>query len=64
MVKECLSCRLLIFSGGDDVSLESRRDLNGLMQTDSTEADVSSACDGGFTQAWDTVGAGAIPTHV
>ena len=32
--------------------------LCGLMPTDSTEDDDSSTVDGGFTQAWDTVGAG------
>jgi len=39
---------------------ESHRNLNWLMQTDSTEEDeTSSTNDGGLTQAWDTVGAGA-----
>jgi hypothetical protein len=37
---------------------KSRRHLNGLMQTDPTEDGVSPTVDGGFTQAWDTVGAG------
>ena len=64
MVKQALSCRLLIFSVGDDISQNPAETLIRLMQTDSTEADVSSAGEGGFTQAWDTVGAGAIPTHV
>jgi len=34
------------------------------MQTDPTEAGDSSTVDEGFTQAWDTVGAGVLPTHV
>jgi hypothetical protein len=34
------------------------------MQTDPTEADVPSTHDRGFTQAWDTVGAGALDTRV
>jgi hypothetical protein len=38
---------------------ESHRYLLRLMQTDPTEADASSTSDIGFTQAWDTVGAGA-----
>jgi len=32
----------------------------GPMQTDPTEAGVPSTHDRGFTQAWDTVGAGAL----
>jgi len=43
---------------------KSHRNLTGLMQTDPTEEDViASTRDRGFTQAWDTVGAGA-QTHV
>jgi len=37
----------------------------GLMLTDPTETgDFHHPHEEGFTQAWDTVGAGALPTHV
>ena len=48
-------------SGGDDISLNPAGTLRGSCRRTRLRLVV---CEGGFTQAWDTVGAGAIPTHV
>jgi len=54
-----------LLSGDETSKDESHRNLlRGLMQTDPTEAGVPSTHDSGFTQAWDTVGAGALKTRV
>jgi len=53
-----------LHSGDDNSWSNPTGTLTGLMQTDPTEAGDSPTLDEGFTQAWDTVGAGVQPTHV
>ncbi len=59
-----MNSRLLSGDDEDGVKNPPKPGKKGPMQTDPTEADVPSIHDSGFTQAWNTVGAGALNTRV